>query len=329
MEFLSTYSLFLLKLLSVVGAILVILLVFFALILRAKEKPKERLEITKLNEKYEEYHHALSHAVKHKHEFKEFLKLQKKETKKKIQSKEKNKRIFVLNFCGDIRASAVHALREEITAALTIAEKSDEIFVRLDSGGGLVNAYGLAASQLQRIRDAQIPLTVSIDKVAASGGYMMACVANTILAAPFAVVGSIGVLAQLPNFHRYLKKKYIDFEQLTAGEYKRTLSLFGENTEKGREKMQQEIEETHVLFKSFIKEHRKAIDIDQVATGEHWYGTRALELNLIDKLLTSDDYLLGASKTSDLYELRFTVKKTLGQRLTQGVTQTVDRLLFK
>ena len=109
-------------------------------------------------------------------------------------------------------------------------------------------AYGLAASQMQRIRDKKLKLTVCVDKVAASGGYMMAVVADKIIAAPFAVLGSIGVLAQVPNFHRLLKKHDVDFEMLTAGKYKRTLTMFGENTDKGREKFQEDIEDTHVLF---------------------------------------------------------------------------------
>jgi serine protease SohB len=234
----------------------------------------------------------------------------------------------VLHFNGDIRASAVSALREEITAILTMAEKTDEILVCLDSGGGLVNAYGLAASQLQRIKDAKIKLIIAIDKVAASGGYMMACIADRIIAAPFAIIGSIGVLAQIPNFHRFLQKKSIDFEQLTAGQYKRTLTLFGENTEKAREKMQQEIDDTHELFKTFIHQHRPNIDIEKVSTGEHWYATTALNLNLVDALQTSDDYLLSASKQADIYEICFKLKKSLGKRLSANVAETYHKLFY-
>lgn len=321
MQFLSVYGLFLLKLISVVIAILLLVAGLLSLGFRAKEKKQGKLAVHKLNDKYKEYETILSSAIKDKRELKHFYKTQKKNKKTKPPSTNTNNRIFVLHFHGDIRASAVEALREEITALLTIAEKNDEIVVCLDSGGGLVNAYGLAASQLQRIKDAKIQLTVVIDKVAASGGYMMACVADHIIAAPFAIIGSIGVLAQIPNFHRYLQKKSIDFEQLTAGEYKRTLTLFGENTERAREKMQQEINETHVLFKAFIQQHRPNVDINQIATGEHWYGTTALNLNLVDRLQTSDDYLLSASKHAPIYEVCYMHKKSLGKRLRIHLSQ--------
>ena len=160
-------------------------------------------------------------------------------------------------------AHEVESLREEITAIISIANPSkDKVLIRLESGGGVVHGYGLAASQLQRIKSAGIPLSVAIDKVAASGGYMMACVADEILAAPFAIVGSIGVIAQIPNFNKILKKNDVEFEQITAGEFKRTLTLFGENTDKAREKFREEIEQTHDLFKTTLEDSN--IKITQV-----------------------------------------------------------------
>jgi serine protease SohB len=232
----------------------------------------------------------------------------------------------------------VENLRQEISAVLTIATPDDEVLVRLESGGGTVHGYGLGASQLQRIRDKDIPLTVSVDKVAASGGYMMACVANHIISAPFAILGSIGVLAQIPNLHRLLKKNKIDFEQLYAGEYKRTLTLFGENTEKGRAKMQEDLEDTHRLFKEFVKSQRPGLDIEKVATGEHWLGTRALELGLVDELKTSDDYLMSLRHEADLVRIEYTEKKklldklsglmTLGFRHKQKELQDISKPMF-
>jgi len=327
MEFLSSYGLFLVKLVSIVVAVLVILMAISGLLSRVKGKIKGKLEIHKLNDKYEDYKHIVTRESKTKQELKALKKLLKRE-KKQVNKKEKSPHnIFVLNFHGDIKASPVAALREEITAILTTANADDEVLVRLDSGGGLVNAYGLAASQLQRIKDANIKLVISIDKIAASGGYMMACVADHIIAAPFAVVGSIGVVSQLPNFHRYLQHKSIDFEQITAGEYKRTLSLFGENTPKGREKMQEEVNDIHVLFKSFIKQHRHQVDIDRVATGEHWFAARAIDMKLVDELTTSDDYLLSASKKYNLYEVEYRVKKRFGQRMASSAANIYHKVL--
>jgi len=219
-------------------------------------------------------------------------------------------RVFLLRFAGDIRASAVDSLREEITAVLQIARpRKDRVLLVLDSPGGVVPGYGLAAAQLTRLRDAEIELTVAVDRVAASGGYMMAAVANRIVAAPFAIVGSIGVVAQLPNINRMLKKHDVDIELHTAGEYKRTLTILGENTDEGREKFKQDLEQTHALFKQFLSRYRPGLDMDKVATGEHWLGQDALALNLVDAIATSDDLILAEVNQADVYELTQPAKK--------------------
>jgi len=308
--------------------LIVILMLFIGIIAiatRGKQKlAKGKITIENLNENYLETKQELLQEILPKKKFKKFLKEQ------KILEKEKDKmtkNIFVINFHGDLKASAVANLREEVTAILNIASKEDEVVVRLNSAGGMVNTYGLAAAQLARIRQKNIPLTVIVDKIAASGGYLMACIANKILAAPFAIIGSIGVIVQLPNFHRLLKEKNIDFEQLTAGNYKRTLTMFGHNTEEGREKLKEEIEEIHHLFKDVIKEHRQQLDVDKVATGEHWLAAQALTLNLVDELMTSDDYLLKKSQDHHLYEIAFHAKKSLGERLSASAQALKSDLL--
>jgi serine protease SohB len=263
--------------------------------------------------------------------FKLWQKAQKQEEKAQEKNPTEKKHVYVIDFVGDIRASAVENLREEITAILSIATPKDEVIVRLESPGGMVNTYGLAASQLQRIRDKHIPLTVIVDKVAASGGYLMACVAHKILAAPFAIIGSIGVVAQLPNFHRLLKKKEIDYELITAGEYKRTLTMFGENTDKAREKFQEQIQDIHDHFKQFIHKNRGIVNLPEVATGEYWLASKALELKLVDELTTSDDYLLTQSHTADIYHVQYCVKKSVGSRLANFMQNqdTGINFLFK
>jgi serine protease SohB len=235
----------------------------------------------------------------------------------------------VLSFKGDLKASATDNLREEISAVLLQAGKGDEILVKVESPGGLVHGYGLASSQLQRIRDTEVPLTIAVDKVAASGGYMMACVAHRIIAAPFAVLGSIGVLAQLPNFHRLLQKSNIDFELLTAGEYKRTLTMFGENTDKGREKFVEELEETHTLFKSFVSANRPELDIAKVATGEIWYGQNAIDVGLIDEIKTSDAFVQERLEDWDIYEVRFIHKKNWQEKLGMAAEGALERSFLK
>lgn len=325
MHYFAEYSLFLAKTITLVVGILIALIGIIALSSRGKIRAKEKIEIKKLNDKYDEMKNALNAIVLSKEEYKQSIKNEKKAEKK--AEKTQRKRIFVVHFCGDLRASAVKQLREEITAILLVATVSDEIVVNVESPGGMVHAYGLAASQLVRIRQKQIPLTVIVDKVAASGGYLMACVANRIIAAPFALVGSIGVLAQLPNFHRLLKKHDVEFEQFTAGEYKRTVTLFGENTRKGREKFQEEIEEVHQLFKQFILEYRPQIDIEKVATGEHWCATQGISLNLVDELMTSDDYLLRASQYADIYRISYVLKKSFADKVSMTAQASLDKLL--
>lgn len=327
MEYFAEYGLFLAKAVTWVVAILVVVLGIVALSSRNKGESKAHIEIKKLNEKFDETSLAIKEVMLgkegRKQLEKEFKAKRKADEKKPDESKP---RVFVLNFDGDIKASAVAHLREEITAVLMVARAQDEVFVKLESAGGMVHAYGLAASQLVRIKNKKIPLTVAVDKVAASGGYMMACVADKILCAPFAVVGSIGVVAQLPNFNRLLKKHDIDFEMITAGEYKRTLTVFGENTDKAREKFKEDIEDTHELFKSFIMQNRNSLDIEKVATGEHWFGTRAKELTLVDEISTSDDYLLEKSEHADLYQITYTSKKNLSEKFAGFLSQVADRV---
>ncbi|MBK8536780.1 MAG: protease SohB [Candidatus Competibacteraceae bacterium] len=323
MEFLSEYGMFLAKTATLVVAMLVVIGGIVALARRGDHgDSRGRLDIRHLNEDYDGMAMALKAATLSK----KALKATQKEHKaqEKQRSKTERRRMFVLNFHGDLRAAAVASLREEVTAVLTIAQPEDEVMVRLESAGGMVHAYGLAAAQLLRIRDRRVKLTVAVDKVAASGGYLMACVADRIVAAPFAILGSIGVIAQLPNFNRLLKKHDIDYEQFMAGEFKRTVTLFGENTEKGRHKFQEEIEITHALFKDFVKTHRPQLT-DQVATGEYWYGTKALDCRLADELRTSDDYLLQASATADLYEVTYTGKKPWLARLMAHSGEALGR----
>ena len=347
MEFFANYGLFLAKTITALIAIGLLL----SLIANAKQKMRDtsergHIEITKLNQQYEQVSEAMMLAVLDKSEQKAMLKQRQKEKKKQAKASKKEakknavqaqdnavaeqkSRVFVIKFDGNISASAVTNLREEISAVLSQATSDDEVVVKLESAGGMVHSYGLASSQLDRLRKENIPLTVCVDKVAASGGYMMACVADKILAAPFAIVGSIGVVAQMPNFNKLLKKHDVDFEVLTAGEHKRTLTVFGENTDKGRKKFIEDLEETHTLFKDYVAERRPQVAMDKVATGEVWYGSRAQELALIDDVKTSDEYLMHRVSEADVYEIAYKQKRKLHQRIGVAAEESVDRLLVK
>ncbi|MBK1650020.1 protease SohB [Rhabdochromatium marinum] len=288
------------------------------------------LEITDLGERYRDLALGLKQATLPPKVYKKLLKEERKAEKERAKATEQDserRRIFVIDFHGDLMASEVGGLRELISALLLVVREDDEVLVRLENSGGAVHEHGLGASQLLRLRQQGVALTIAVDKVAASGGYLMAVVANKILAAPFAVIGSIGVVAELPNFHRWLSRNGIDFEQQTAGEYKRTLTLFGENTDEARTKVREQLEDVHTQFKSFLIEHRPDLALDQVATGEYWHGEQALALGLIDELRTSDDYLLAAHAEADLYRVSYEVKKRPLERLLGSLHWAAARWL--
>ncbi len=343
LEFLLDYGLFLAKIVTVVVAVIAVLVIGKA-VGGKSGAAKGELEITNLTEQHK---HTVEQLEYHLHD-ESYLKARDKAERKK--EKEQNKardkavkkaskegeldsqrepHVFVLDFKGSIDAKEVASLREEVTAVLAVASEGDEVLLRLESGGGMVHGYGLASSQLDRIKAVNLPLTISIDKVAASGGYMMACIADKIVSAPFAIVGSIGVIAQLPNFNKVLKKYDIEYEQLTAGEYKRTLTMFGENTDKARDKFKQELEETHGLFKDFIRERRPELALDQVATGEHWFGTQAQQLGLVDDIKTSDELIVGACKEKTVLAVHYVEKKKLTSKLAGLAGQAADNVLMK
>jgi len=322
-EYIAEYGLFLLKAVTIVAAIVVI--IGSAASAGRKAAHQEGLEVEHLNERYKALASALRQAVMKKADWKKEAKAEKERAKAEAKSEEARPRVFVIDFKGDLKASAVPSLREEVSAVLEVAIPGDQVVVRLENYGGVVHEHGLAASQLVRMREKDISLTVVVDKVAASGGYLMACVADRILAAPFAILGSIGVLAQIPNFNRMLDSHGVDFEQITAGKHKRTVTMFGKNTDEDREKLKQELEDVHELFKGAVTRYRPDMDLDKVATGEHWYGTRALDLGLADELKTSDELLAELAADHDIYRLSYKIKQPLQKRLMANADALLER----
>ena len=350
LDYFYDYLLFLAQAVTVVAAVLLILSAMASLGMKRQQQGSHgHLEVRKLNDRLNSLKDSLRQAVLPQAQFKKLHKQDQKKEKaeqkqaaksaKKAEKKgekqadlqmgdeDSRSRIFVLHFEGDLQASKVDHLRTEVTAVLTLAEPSDEVVVCLESPGGAVHGYGLAASQLDRIRQHGIPLVVAVDKVAASGGYLMAAVADRILAAPFAVIGSIGVLAQIPNVHRLLKKHDVDVELLTAGKYKRTLTVLGENTDEGRQKFLEELEDIHALFQEYVGTRRPALDMAEVATGEVWYGDRAIAKHLIDELSTSDEYLARACEERDVFEVRWVEHRKPIERLMAQAEMSLARLV--
>jgi serine protease SohB len=342
-EFFIEYGLFAAKMLTFI--LVMILGIGFLITLAAAKsnKSRENLEVENINDKLEDFTDIMESEILSKEEYKAIQKDQKKqarqerkERKKRLKKGEEEPykpRLFMIRFDGDMHASEVENLRESITAILGIAKSTDEVLIILDSSGGVVHNYGLAASQLVRIKQKKIKLTVAVDLVAASGGYMMACVADQIIAAPFAVLGSIGVLAEVPNFHGLLQKHNVDIEHHTAGEFKTTLTMLAKNTEKGREKFQEELEDIHALFKDFVVTNRPQLDINKIATGEVWYGSKALEVGLIDVIKTSDDYIVEKSANADIFEISVQVhenfKDKLSALLYKSSSTAFEKLWYK
>ena len=324
MEYLIEYGMFLAKAVTIVIAIALVVGIIAAASSRQRKgsDDKGHIRVNKLNEKLEQLQEELQRAILDKDGWKRLQKEKKQKLKKEKKSAaadagaERKKRVYVISFKGDIAATEVSNLREEITAVLSMAETADEGVLRLESPGGMVHAYGLASSQLSRIKERKIPLTICVDKVAASGGYMMACLADKLVAAPFAIIGSIGVLVQMPNFHRLLKKNEIDYETITAGEFKTTLTTFGEITQKGRDKVKGDVEDMHELFKRWVKSHRPSVDIDKISTGETWVGLQAKDRYMVDEIRTSDEIIIAACADADVFEVSYEQKQSLQNKLS-------------
>ena len=324
MGYLEELSLFGLKTLIIVLGVVVVIVVPLVLSQRAnpKEGSRKKLKVENIKDGFKKYALQFRAKTSSKKEFKNYLKAFKKE-KKNTEEKTKS---FVLNFSGDVLASQVENLRDEISLIIEIASKGDEVILLLESRGGSVAHYGLAASQLQRLRNHNIPLTICIDRVAASGGYLMACVANKILSAPFAYVGSIGVIFSTPNLNQFLKKHDISYQEVTAGKYKRTITPLGEITDEKKKRLQEQLDLIHTQFKDFLKQYRPNLDFEKVATGEAWLGLEAHKYGLVDDLSCSDDYLMSSAKEKDVYKVSLKSKKPFLKKLFQKLESHKESL---
>ena len=346
MDYFIEYCLFLAKVITLVIAVIVVigaLIAFGSRGRRGANAGKGAINVIRLNDELDDMRDAMKRVIYDKDTFKHEQKLEKKKHKEEERERKllrkasgsdedaeeySRKRVYVLDFNGDIQASEVESLREEITAVLSLARPQDEVLIRLESPGGMVHAYGLAASQLSRIKEQGIPLMVCVDMVAASGGYMMACLADKLVAAPFAILGSIGVLVQMPNFHRLLRKHEVDYETISAGEFKTTLTPFGEITQHGRDKVKEDVEDMHSLFKDWVKQHRPSVDIDNIATGETWVGLQAKTRNMIDEVMTSDDCILKAYEEADVFAVHYEIRRSIGDKIGAAIHTAADRTVF-
>lgn len=325
-EIFAEYLVFLLKIATFLIAGVVLAVTIFSL--KASREEGERLQVQELNERQQDLQEALQEEWLDEKAIKQLHKERDKQAKVEESSLAVKPRVFVLDFKGDLDASQAPVLGREISLLLGVMRPEDEVVVRLESAGGYVHSYGHATAQLQRLKDKNITLTVCVDRVAASGGYMMACTATKLLVAPFAILGSIGVVAEVPNVHRLLKKHEVDYEVLTAGDYKRTLTVFGENTPEGKQKFLDDLEQTHQLFKSYVKRCRPQLDIDKVAKGEVWYGEQALDLQLVDALQTSEAYLLERQAEARVFKVRLKKPMNLTEKIAGQTANVLEGRLL-
>lgn len=331
MEFLMEYGLFLAKIFTLLIFLAIIIAMIAGSIMRSRDPGMRiKLKAVHLNKRMQGIEKQLQNIIMPQKEFKSLLKLEKKQNKKDKKKKQKDKlNVYVINFIGDMKASDVKSLTDTISLILKVSKPKEEVVLRLESGGGYVHSYGLAAAQLLRLREHKLNLTVCVDKVAASGGYLMAAMADKICAAPFAILGSIGVVGVVPNINKLLKKGNIDVEYHTSGQYKRTLTVVGQNDSKGRKKFQQDLQQTHKLFKDIIKKYRPSLPMAKVSTGEIWYGNDAIKMKLADEIITAEEYLFLKTGKADLYEVAVKEKKNMAERIGKAGDEAVGNLADK
>lgn len=312
---LTSYAIFFLKIITIIILLLTTIIICLILI---TNKDNNYIKIKNINKKYITLKKLFLSKISKKIERKNLI---------KEENLTKTKNLFVLHFNGDINASDINNLKDILSIIILNKTHVDEVLIKLTSNGGIVTNYGLAASQLKRLKNENINLTISIDTIAASGGYMMACVANKIIASHFSIIGSIGVLGIIPNINKILTKNNIEIEYHTSGKYKKTLSIIGENTEIGRKKFIESLENTHFLFKNFVKENRSQINIEEIATGEYWYGVDALKLNLIDKIQTSDEYIIENLNNANIYEIKLSEKINIKNKIKENIHNILFNIL--
>lgn len=325
-------------LLVILGAVAGLMALFSIAGLRAR--PQARLEARSLNDEWTERKRTLESFFLSKKELKARLKADRESEKERIEGRTEKKRLWVIDFKGDMAASGVDCLRNEITSILEVAANGapdparpplDEVLLRIDSPGGTVTGYGHAAAQVERIRHAGLKVTVAIDEIAASGGYMMAVVASEIIAAPFAVIGSIGVVGQVPNIHRLLKRFDVDVLELTAGNNKRPVSLLGPLSDDGIQTFKKQLADTHRLFKDHVHRYRPGLDIEAVTQGDIWHGQDAVSVKLIDRLMTSDEFIDRARHEHgmDVFQVKWLPARSWRDRLEASGVSLLEKAISR
>lgn len=229
--------------------------------------------------------------------------------------------VFVIDYVGSMMASEVVYLTAKIDAIILKSNKDDEVVINITSPGGAVSGYGLVASQIKRLKTAGLKITATVDTVAASGGYMAAVVSDEIIAAPFAMVGSIGVVANVMIYEELLKNIGIQTNVYTSGDSKRTVVPSRVPNAEEEAKLEAQLEEIHSRFKDHVLSFRPDIDEDKVFTGQAFLAADAINFGLVDKIGTSDELLLNLYKDGHrLIEVQFIIEENIGGSVTKQVS---------
>ncbi len=247
-------------------------------------------------------------------------------------------RLAVLRFQGlrDLNASGDQRLSEAIDEVLVNRDHFEEAVVIIDSPGGTTHGYGHAYALLERLSASGLKVTACIDRIGASGGYLMALPADRILAGPFAIVGSVGVVAGIPNVKRLLEEKGVSYRLFVAGDKKRVVHFADDDGPEVREYMDEKLAGIHTQFLQAVEKHRgDRVKLDEVRSGDHWSAEESVEkgLGLVDELQTSAEYLLERNREVALVMIERRVDITerfagyLAARLSARVASLFTRWL--
>ncbi|KZX82185.1 hypothetical protein A3715_00045, partial [Oleiphilus sp. HI0009] len=286
-----------------------------------KKNSDGRIIVKSLNEEYQEIQDALL-------KFKP-LKPIKSSSIRKFKASPNKQSIFVLDFKGDKTASSVGSLSKEVSAILSVAKPNDEVFLRLESPGGTITGYGLASQQLIRLREAGIRLVVSVDEIATSGGYMMAAVGDRIIASPTSMLGSIGVIMEVPNFYNLLDRAGVQFHQFTAGKHKRLVSMTNKIGDAAKDQINQDLEKSHELFKNHVHTYRNSVNLESVSHGDVWSAKYCLDNKLVDDLMTSEAYLFDRASRANIFHISWDVERSFSDKLSSFAAQASINTLDK
>lgn len=220
---------------------------------------------------------------------------------------------------------------ERISRALRAARTDDKVkavVLRINSPGGSSLASDVIWREVMLTKKAK-PIIVSMGDVAASGGYYIACAADSIFAQPTTITGSIGVFGLIPNMQHFFNNKLgITFDGVQTGLFSNTGSVTRPLTNAEKIIIQNEVNHIYNSFTSKVGEGRKKSQsyIDSIGQGRVWSGREALKNGLVDRLGNIQDAINSAAKKAGLSEYKIVDYPTLKDPLSFLLNHSTDKL---